>query len=88
MDGNTQENVSLTMLISEFLFVNEQESWSAEKILVLTQLVNMFKILVLPEGITTTKELSAKIIEALDMKIANWTKENPRDFEFSKKLWT
>ena len=87
MDGAIDEKVNLTILLGDILNVNENDDWSAKKILVLTQLLNLTKLLTLPEGISNVKELSTKIREALDTKIVNWSKENPKDFEFSKKLW-
>jgi hypothetical protein len=86
-DGKSNEKGQLVSTLITALNSAIFQDWNAKKVSVIVQLINLSKILNIPVGVSTTKDLDRKIKEGFDMKLVNWEKENRDDFEFSKKLW-
>lgn len=89
-DHATDVEASATMnsLFMRAIGADGMTDWSSGEIAVVTQIVNEDQTFKLPLGISTNHEFSDRMDEAFDQLISNWVKDNPREFEFSKKLWT
>jgi hypothetical protein len=75
-----------SILMSAHMYAHA-EDWNAKKISVVTRLFNSSKLLTLPDGISNSEEFLEKLKEASKVRLANWARENQKDFNFSKKLW-
>jgi hypothetical protein len=87
LENEDSEKKVLRSALIGTLMVSEFADWNAKKVSVMAQLINLSNAISIPTQLSTAKDLSDKITEALDLNLINWGKENRDDFEFSKKLW-